>query len=161
VADERAVRLRVNGRERVALAEPRTLLSDFLRHALGLTGTHVGCEHGACGSCTVLVDGHPALSCIVLAVQAEGAEVMTVEGLADGNGLHPIQQAFRECHGLQCGFCTPGMLLTAKALLAEVPDPSDDEIREYLAGNVCRCTGYVGIVEAVQRAGRALREEAG
>jgi aerobic-type carbon monoxide dehydrogenase small subunit (CoxS/CutS family) len=161
VADERAVRLRVNGRECVALAEPRTLLSDFLRHELGLTGTHVGCEHGACGSCTVLVDGQPALSCIVLAVQAEGASILTVEGLADGNGLHPIQQAFRECHGLQCGFCTPGMLLAAKALLDEVPDPSEEEIRAHLSGNVCRCTGYVGIVEAVGRAARVLREQAG
>ena len=153
------MRLSVNGRERVALAEPRTLLSDFLRHGLGLTGTHVGCEHGACGACTVLVDGRPTLSCLVLAVQAEGAEVLTVEGLAGEQGLHPIQQAFRACHGLQCGFCTPGMLLAAKALLDEVPDPSEDEIRDHLAGNVCRCTGYVGIVEAVHVAARALREE--
>ena len=157
---ERAVRLRVNGRERNALAEPRTLLSDFLRHGLGLTGTHVGCEHGACGACTVLVDGRPTLSCLVLAVQAEGAEVLTVEGLAREEGLHPIQQAFRERHGLQCGFCTPGMLLAAKALLDEVPDPSEDEIRDHLAGNVCRCTGYVGIVEAVHLAAQALAEEA-
>jgi len=153
------VRLRVNGREHVGLAEPRTLLSDFLRHGLGLTGTHVGCEHGACGACMVLVDGRPSLSCLVLAVQAEGAEVLTVEGLAGEQGLHPIQQAFRERHGLQCGFCTPGMLLAAKALLDEVPDPSEDEIRDHLAGNVCRCTGYVGIVEAVHVAARALREE--
>jgi aerobic carbon-monoxide dehydrogenase small subunit len=161
VADERAVRLSVNGRERVALAEPRTLLSDFLRHDLGLTGTHVGCEHGACGACTVLVDGRPTLSCIVLAVQAEGASVLTIEGLADAAGLHPIQQAFRECHGLQCGFCTPGMVLAAKALLDEVPDPDEDEIRDHLSGNVCRCTGYVGIVEAVHRAAAVLRAEAG
>ena len=160
MADERVVGLRVNGRERNALAEPRTLLSDFLRHALGLTGTHVGCEHGACGACTVLVDGRPALSCLVLAVQAEGAELLTVEGLAGEDGLHPIQQAFRERHGLQCGFCTPGMLIAVKALLDEVPDPSDDEIRDYLAGNVCRCTGYVGIVEAVHLAAQALAEEA-
>jgi aerobic-type carbon monoxide dehydrogenase small subunit (CoxS/CutS family) len=160
VADERAVRLSVNGWERVALAEPRTLLSDFLRHGLGLTGTHVGCEQGACGACTVLVDGRPTLSCLVLAVQAEGAEVLTVEGLAGEQGLHPIQQAFRESHGLQCGFCTPGMLLAAKALLDEVPDPSEDEIRDHLAGNVCRCTGYVGIVEAVHGAARVLRGEA-
>ena len=136
MADERAVRLSVNGWERVALAEPRTLLSDFLRHGLGLTGTHVGCEQGACGACTVLVDGRPTLSCLVLAVQAEGAEVLTVEGLAGEQGLHPIQQAFRESHGLQCGFCTPGMLLAAKALLDEVPEPSEDEIRDHLAGNV-------------------------
>jgi aerobic-type carbon monoxide dehydrogenase small subunit (CoxS/CutS family) len=158
VAEERAVRLRVNGRERVAPAEPRTLLSDFLRHGLGLTGTHVGCEHGACGACTVLVDGRATLSCLMLAVQAEGAEVLTVEGLAGENGLHPIQEAFRTCHGLQCGFCTPGMLLAAKALLDEVPDPSDDEIRDHLAGNVCRCTGYVGIVEAVRLAAQTLQE---
>jgi aerobic-type carbon monoxide dehydrogenase small subunit (CoxS/CutS family) len=157
MADERAVRLRVNGRELVGLAEPRTLLSDFLRHGLGLTGTHVGCEHGGCGACTVLMDRQPALSCIVLAVQADGAEVTTVEGLADEHGLHPIQQAFRECHGLQCGFCTPGMLLAAKALLDELPDPTENEIREHLSGNVCRCTGYVGIVGAVQRAAGMLR----
>jgi carbon-monoxide dehydrogenase small subunit len=160
VADERAVRLRVNGQEHVALAEPRTLLSDFLRHGLGLTGTHVGCEHGACGACTVLVEGRPTLSCLMLAVQAEGAAVTTVEGLADEHGLHAIQQAFRERHGLQCGFCTPGMLLASKALLDEVPDPGDDEIRDYLAGNVCRCTGYVGIVEAVHLAARTVRGEA-
>ena len=159
MADERAVHLSVNGWERVAPAEPRTLLSDFLRHGLGLTGTHVGCEQGACGACTVLVDGRPTLSCLVLAVQAEGAEVLTVEGLAGEQGLHPIQQAFRECHGLQCGFCTPGMLLAAKALLDEVPDPGEDEIRDHLAGNVCRCTGYVGIVEAVHVAAQALRGE--
>ena len=158
MADERAVRLRVNGQERVALAEPRTLLSDFLRHGLGLTGTHVGCEHGACGACTVLVDGRPTLSCLVLAVQAEDAVVLTVEGLGGERGLHPIQQAFRECHALQCGFCTPGMLLAAKALLDETPSPSDDEIRDYLAGNICRCTGYAGIVEAVHRAALVLRE---
>jgi len=160
VADERVVQLRVNDRQLVALAEPRTLLSDFLRHSLGLTGTHVGCEHGACGACTVLVDGRPTLSCLMLAVQAEGAEVLTVEGLADEDGLHPIQQSFRERHGLQCGFCTPGMLLAAKALLDEVPDPSEDEIRDHLAGNVCRCTGYVGIVEAVHAAAQVLQEQA-
>jgi aerobic carbon-monoxide dehydrogenase small subunit len=159
VTETRAVHVRVNGRPLLALAEPRTLFSDFLRHELGLTGTHVGCEHGACGACTVLVDGRPALSCLMLAVQAEGAEVLTVEGLADEHGLHPIQQAFRECHGLQCGFCTPGMLLAAKALLDDVPDPGEDEIRNHLAGNVCRCTGYVGIVEAVRQAAQALRGE--
>jgi aerobic carbon-monoxide dehydrogenase small subunit len=160
VADERAVQLRVNGRQQLALAEPRTLLSDFLRHGLGLTGTHVGCEHGACGACTVLVDGHPALSCLMLAVQAEGAEVLTVEGLAGEDGLHPIQRAFRERHGLQCGFCTPGMLLAAKVLLDRAADPSEDEIRDHLAGNVCRCTGYVGIIEAVHLAAQVLQGEA-
>ena len=157
MAEPRIVHLRVNGRQHLAPAEPRTLLSDFLRHGLGLTGTHVGCEHGACGACTVLVDGRPALSCLMLAVQAEGAEVLTVEGLADEDGLHPIQRAFHERHGLQCGFCTPGMLLAAKALLDEVADPSEEEIRDHLAGNVCRCTGYAGIVEAVHVAARELR----
>jgi aerobic carbon-monoxide dehydrogenase small subunit len=157
VAEPRIVHLRVNGRPHLAPAEPRTLLSDFLRHGLGLTGTHVGCEHGACGACTVLVDGRPALSCLMLAVQAEGAEVLTVEGLADEHGLHPIQRAFQERHGLQCGFCTPGMLLAAKALLDEVADPSEEEVRDHLAGNVCRCTGYAGIVEAVHVAARELR----
>jgi aerobic-type carbon monoxide dehydrogenase small subunit (CoxS/CutS family) len=157
---ERSVRLCVNGRDLVGLAEPRTLLSDFLRHELGLTGTHVGCEHGACGACTVLVDGRPTLSCLVLAVQVAGAQVLTVEGLASERGLHPIQQAFRRHHGLQCGFCTPGMLLAVKALLDEVPAPTEDQIRDYLAGNVCRCTGYVGIVEAVHVAARALAGEA-
>ena len=154
--NEVAVRLRVNGHDHVGLAEPRTLLSDFLRHGLGLTGTHVACEHGGCGACTVHVDGRPALSCLMLAVQADGVELTTVEGLADADGLHEIQQAFRERHGLQCGFCTPGMLMAAKALLDEVPHPGEDEIRDYLAGNVCRCTGYVGIVEAVQLAAERL-----
>jgi aerobic-type carbon monoxide dehydrogenase small subunit (CoxS/CutS family) len=157
MADERVVRLRVNGRDAVALAEPRTLLSDFLRHGLGLTGTHVGCEQGACGACTVLLDGEPVLACITLAVQVDGAAITTVEGLAGGDALHPIQRAFREQHGLQCGFCTPGMLLAAKALLDEVPDPSEEQIRDHLSGNVCRCTGYAGIVEAIRQAARELQ----
>ncbi len=159
----REVRLVVNGAERAGHAEPRTSLADFLRDALDLTGTHVGCEHGVCGACTVLWDGEPVRSCLIFAVQAEGARITTVEGLAPagpgGPGeppLHPIQQAFRDKHGLQCGFCTPGMLLTAEALLREIPSPTHDEIREAIAGNLCRCTGYHFIVEAIEAAARAL-----
>jgi aerobic-type carbon monoxide dehydrogenase small subunit (CoxS/CutS family) len=148
------VRLQVNGASRTGRAEPRMLLADFLRQELVLTGTHLGCEHGVCGACTVLVDGAPVRSCLMLAVQAQGADVTTVEGLANGE-LHPLQQAFNEKHGLQCGFCTPGMLLSAAVLLQENPAPSSEEIREHLSGNICRCTGYVGIVEAVQAAAQA------
>ena len=148
--------MNVNGIERPAPSTTRRLLSDYVRHELGLTGTHVGCEHGVCGCCTVLLDGRPVRSCLMLAVQAEGHEVTTIEGLAP-NGLHPVQQAFHEEHGLQCGFCTPGFLLTVQSLLEENPDPSEEEIREYLSGNVCRCTGYVGIVAAAQEAARKLR----
>ena len=157
---KRLVTLIVNGAERSGVAEPRTLLVDFLRHELGLTGTHVGCEHGVCGACTVRMDGEPVRSCIVLAVQAHGARVETIEGLADGDALHPIQQAFHEEHGLQCGFCTPGMVLATQCLLEENPHPTEPEIREYLSGNVCRCTGYLGIVAAVQSAARKLAGDA-
>jgi aerobic-type carbon monoxide dehydrogenase small subunit (CoxS/CutS family) len=150
----------VNGEPRTGVAEPRLLLSDFLRHELDLTGTHVSCEQGGCGACTVRLDGRIALSCLVLAVQADGAEIETVEGLASGIGLHPIQQAFQAKHGLQCGFCTPGMLLATQSLLEANADPSEDEIREYLSGNICRCTGYTGIVAAVREAARLLRAEA-
>jgi aerobic carbon-monoxide dehydrogenase small subunit len=153
---ETLVRLTVNGDERRGIAEPRTLLVDFLRHELGLTGTHVGCEQGVCGACTVLVDGAPVRSCLVFAVQAEGASVETVEGLARNGELHPIQQAFHDEHGLQCGFCTPGLLLSAKALLEVNASPSDAEIREALAGNICRCTGYVGVVAGVREAAKRL-----
>jgi carbon-monoxide dehydrogenase small subunit len=149
---ETVVRLVVNGEERRGIAEPRTLLSDFLRHELGLTGTHVGCEQGVCGACTVRLDGTLARSCLTFAVQCEGARIETVEGLADGDALHPIQQAYHEQHGLQCGFCTPGLLLATVDLLERTPDPSEAEIRDYLAGNVCRCTGYVGVVAAVRAA---------
>jgi len=149
---ETVVRLVVNGEERRGIAEPRTLLSDFLRHELGLTGTHVGCEQGVCGACTVRVDGALARSCLTFAVQCEGARIETVEGLAAGDELHPVQQAYHEQHGLQCGFCTPGLLLATIDLLERTPDPSEDEIRDYLAGNVCRCTGYVGVVAAVRAA---------
>jgi aerobic carbon-monoxide dehydrogenase small subunit len=157
--EPRTVTIAVDGRTRTGLAEPRLLLSDFLRHELGLTGVHVGCEQGGCGACTVKLDGRLALSCLTLAVQADGAQIDTVEGLARDDELHPIQRAFQEQHGLQCGFCTPGMLLTAQMLLEETPDPSAAEIREYLSGNVCRCTGYTGIVAAVREAARLLRQE--
>jgi carbon-monoxide dehydrogenase small subunit len=158
VGAPRLIQLSVNGEARSGVAEPRTLLSDFIRHELGLTGTHVGCEQGACGSCLVLVDGELTLSCLALAVQADGREVETVEGFALGSRLHPIQQAFQTKHGLQCGFCTPGMLIATRALLADTPDPGEQQIREHLSGNVCRCTGYTGIVEAVLEAARLLGE---
>jgi aerobic-type carbon monoxide dehydrogenase small subunit (CoxS/CutS family) len=152
------VTVRVDGRARTGIAEPRLLLADFLREELGLTGVHVACEQGGCGACTIRLDGRLALSCLVLAVQAEGAEIETAEGLARDGELHPIQEAFRSQHGLQCGFCTPGMLLAAQALLEANSAPSDAEIREHLSGNVCRCTGYTGIVAAVREAARLLRE---
>jgi carbon-monoxide dehydrogenase small subunit len=151
----RTIRLTVNGRPHEATVEPRTSLVDLLRDGLDLTGTHVGCEHGACGACTVLLDGEPVRGCLLFAVQLDGARVTTVEGLADGERLHPLQQAFWDHHGLQCGFCTPGMLLTAKALLDEHPRPTDAEIREAIAGNLCRCTGYHFIVEAIRSAARS------
>jgi carbon-monoxide dehydrogenase small subunit len=150
------VSLTVNGRAHEREVEPRMLLSDFLRHELGLTGTHVGCEHGVCGACTILFDGEPVRSCILFAVQADGHALTTVEGLTPNtpgsDELHPLQQAFRECHGLQCGFCTPGFLMTLIPFLDENPDPSEDEIRHALSGNLCRCTGYQNIVDAVKLA---------
>jgi len=158
VLDARTVTVSVDGRARTGLAEPRLLLSDFLRHELGLTGVHVACEQGGCGACTILLDGRLALSCLTLAVQADGSTIDTVEGLGRDGELHPIQQAFQTCHGLQCGFCTPGMLLTARVLLERTPDPTDAEIRDHLSGNVCRCTGYTGIVASVREAARLLRE---
>ncbi len=143
----------VNGVTRSARVPARRLLSDFLRHDLQLTGTHVGCEHGVCGACTVLVDGAPMRSCLLFAVCVSGSEVTTVEGLSGPDGpLHPVQQAFRECHGLQCGFCTPGLLTTVAAYLRERPAPSEQEAREAVAGNLCRCTGYQNIVASVLRA---------
>jgi carbon-monoxide dehydrogenase small subunit len=159
MVEARTVTVSVDGRLRTALAEPRLLLSDLLRHELGLTGVHVACEQGGCGACTVLLDGRLTLSCLTLAVQADGCRIDTVEGLGRDGGLHPIQRAFQARHGLQCGFCTPGMLLTAQALLERSPDPTDAEIREHLSGNVCRCTGYAGIVASVREAARLLREE--
>jgi aerobic-type carbon monoxide dehydrogenase small subunit (CoxS/CutS family) len=155
--ERRTISLAVNGREYQRSVEPRTLLSDFLRHELRLTGTHVGCEHGVCGACTVLVDDELARSCLMLAVQADGVSITTVEGLADSSGqLHPVQQAFWDAHGLQCGFCTSGMLITTVSLLRERPRPSDTEIREALSGNLCRCTGYQNIVRAVRLASERL-----
>jgi carbon-monoxide dehydrogenase small subunit len=148
----RTIRLSVNGQIHERPVEPRTSLADFLRDGLELTGTHVGCEHGVCGACTVLLDGQPVRACLLLAIQMDGAHLTTVEGLADGERLHPIQQAFHEHHGLQCGFCTPGILLTAKALLDEVPQPTEAQIREAIAGNLCRCTGYHLIVESIRAA---------
>ena len=155
----RTVELVVNGERRAADAEPRTLLSDFLREGLGLTGTHVGCEHGVCGACTVLVNGEAARSCLMLAVQADGAEVRTIEGLGGVDDMHPLQEAFWEKHGLQCGFCTPGMLMTAVELLESTPNPSLDDIREAMSSNLCRCTGYQTIVEAVQAAAERMQGE--
>jgi aerobic carbon-monoxide dehydrogenase small subunit len=151
--DEYEIALEVNGIPRSARAPARKLLSDFIRQDLELTGTHVGCEHGVCGACTVLLDGEPIRSCLMFAVQVDGASIETIEGLTSGpDELHPIQRAFWEKHGLQCGFCTPGMVLTAKALLEHNPHPTEDEIREAIAGNICRCTGYVFIVAAIQEA---------
>jgi aerobic carbon-monoxide dehydrogenase small subunit len=152
------IRLTVNGAPRRGRCEPRKLLVDFLREDLGLTGTHAGCEHGVCGACTILFNGEAARSCIMFAVQADGAELVTVEGLAEGDQLHPLQQAFHEHHALQCGFCTPGMLIAALDLLKVNPDPSEDEIREGLSAVLCRCTGYVNIVKAVKAGAAAMRQ---
>ena len=155
-----AVRVEVNGRAHEREVEPRLLLSDFLRHELGLTGTHVGCEHGVCGVCTVLLDGEPVRSCLMLAVQADGHAVETVESLAAGpEALHPLQEAFRDRHALQCGFCTPGILMTLVAWLREHREPSEADARLALSGNLCRCTGYQHIVDAVLLAARRAREE--
>ncbi len=153
----RSVRFRVNGKEVCVEAPPRTTLADCLRHELHLTGTHLGCEHGVCGACTVIANGDAVRSCLMLAVQADGAEIVTVEGLSPPQGLSPLQEAFRKHHALQCGFCTPGMLTTAHALLTEEPDADRDRIREVLSGNICRCTGYTPIVEAVFEARTAYQ----
>ena len=154
---KRQIRMTINGSSYDALVEPRTTLVDFLRADLGLTGTHVGCEHGVCGACTVLVDGKTVRSCIMLAVQADGATLMTVEGLERDGELHPIQQAFLEGHGLQCGFCTPGFLMTIYELLQHNPDPDDEEIMDALGGQICRCTGYQAILASVRLAVTKLR----
>ena len=148
----------VNGQVYQRAVEPRLLLSDFLRQDLALTGTHVGCEHGVCGACTILFDGQPARSCLIFAVQADGHQVMTVEGLGTPDDLHPIQEAFMEAHGAQCGYCTPGFLMTLVPFLEEHPDPGDDEIREAIAGNLCRCTGYQHIVDAVKLAAEKMKD---
>lgn len=147
------VQVSVNGQRTEATVEPRLTLADYLREKCGLTGTHLGCEHGACGACTVLLDGQAVRSCLIFAVQADGTEVTTVEGIASPDGeLSPVQSALKECHGLQCGFCTPGFVTSITALLRDNPHPTDEEIREGLSGNFCRCTGYQGIINAVHRA---------
>jgi len=152
------VTITVNDKEYKRSVEPRLLLSDFLRHELGLTGTHVGCEHGVCGACTVLFDGESARSCLMFAVQAHGHRIATVEGLAkDKDNLHPLQQSFWEAHGLQCGYCTPGILMTLIPFLEQNPNPTEDEIRSALSGNLCRCTGYQHIVDAVKLAAEKMR----
>lgn len=147
----------VNGDRYERAIEPRTLLSDFLRHDLGLTGTHVGCEHGVCGACTVLLDGNSVRSCLIFAIQVHGHEITTIEGLGSIDRLHPVQEAFRDAHGLQCGFCTPGFLTTVVPFLEQNPDPSEAEIREAISGNLCRCTGYQHIVDAVKLAAEKMR----
>ena len=154
----RTIKLTVNGTTYEKAVEPRLLLADFLRHTLGLTGTHVGCEHGVCGACTVLLDGEPIRSCLMLAVQARDHEISTVEGMANKDGeYHPLQQAMHDHHGLQCGYCTPGILMTMTAFLDENPSPGEDEVREALSGNLCRCTGYQNIVDAVLAAAERMR----
>jgi len=151
------IRLKVNGREVSVEVSPRTLLVDLLRGSLELTGTHVGCDTSQCGACVVHVNGTSVKSCTMLAVEADGAEVTTIEGLAPDGNLHPMQAAFRECHGLQCGFCTPGMIMSAVDLASRVPDPSETQVREWLEGNLCRCTGYHNIVLAVQAGAKGMR----
>ena len=151
------IRLSINGEAREADVPARLLLVHLIRETFNLTGTHIGCDTTSCGACTVILNGRPVKACTVLAVQADGAEVKTVEGLAQGGQLHPIQEGFHQCHGLQCGYCTPGMMLTASAFLAENPNPTDDEIRWAISGNLCRCTGYMNIVKAVQYAAEKLR----
>jgi carbon-monoxide dehydrogenase small subunit len=157
--EERRITVEVNGETRVAEIEPRLLLAHFLREALKLTGTHIGCDTTNCGACTVLFDGRPVKSCTMFAVQADGHQVTTVEGLSMASELHPVQEGFREEHGLQCGFCTPGMMLTAMALLEENPNPTEEDVRWALSGNLCRCTGYQNIVKAVLWAAQKARSE--
>ncbi len=147
--EPRDIELRVNGEQRRGRCEPRVTLVDFLRETLGLTGTHIGCEHGVCGACTVLLDGHSVRSCLMFAVQAEGADITTVEGLAQPGKMNDLQRAFQSHHALQCGFCTPGLLTTAQALLRDTPDPTEDEVRHAISGNICRCTGYQPIIAAI------------
>ncbi|MDH3703869.1 MAG: (2Fe-2S)-binding protein [Alphaproteobacteria bacterium] len=159
MAERLEITLTVNGESVTREVPVRLTLADFLRHELELTGTHLGCEHGVCGACTILLDGKTARSCLLLAVQTDGMSVDTVEGMADNGALTPLQQAFIDNHGLQCGFCTPGMLATLTELLDTIPDPSEQEVREWLSGNICRCTGYQGIVDAALDAAKALRGE--
>ena len=159
-SDKRTITVTVNGTAHAREIETRTTLADFLRHDLGLTGTHVGCEHGVCGACTVLVEGTSARACLMLAVQCDGAEVSTVEGLADRGALNPLQQAFQDFHGLQCGFCTPGVLMTLTEFLRDNKEPTEASVREVLSGNLCRCTGYQGMVDAALAAAKRMREGA-
>jgi aerobic carbon-monoxide dehydrogenase small subunit len=160
MAEKRKIALTVNGKRYEEEVEVRYTLADFLRHQLRLTGTHLGCEHGVCGACTILFDGHSARSCLMLAVQADGHEILTVEGIAPSvDKLHPLQEAFRDNHGLQCGFCTPGMLTTLIEFLRDNPDPTEEEVRVAISGNLCRCTGYQGIVAAALDAAKRLRAE--
>jgi carbon-monoxide dehydrogenase small subunit len=155
-----AINVTINRQPYQGEVESRKLLSDFIREDLGLTGTHVGCEHGVCGACTVLLNGEPVRSCLMFAVQANGAELKTVEGLApSATELHPLQEKFWELHGLQCGFCTPGILLTAQALLKEIPDPTEEDIREWISGHLCRCTGYQNIITAIQAAASRMNNK--
>ena len=158
MSDLFSVTVTVNGAQHERTVEPRLLLSDFLRHHVGLTGTHVGCEHGVCGACTVLFDGEPVRSCLMFAVQANGHEITTVEALGTPENLHPLQQAFWDAHAVQCGFCTPGVLMSLVPFLETNPDPTEDEIREAISGNLCRCTGYQHIVDAVQLAAKRMKE---
>ncbi len=153
------IKLSVNGEQIEAMVEPRKLLSDFLREDVNLSGVHIGCEHGNCGACTIILNGELVRSCLTLAVQADGAEIMTVEGLASDGELHPIQKAFHENHGAQCGFCTPGQVLTAYSLLNKNPKPTEDEIREAMSGHLCRCTGYYSIVQSIKAAAEKLNEK--
>ena len=157
MTDRRRIRVKVNGREVQGEVDPRKHLVDFLREDLELTGTHVGCEHGICGSCTVLLNGEPVRSCLMFAIQADGAEIMTMEGVAQGGKLHPLQEAFQEHHGLQCGFCTPGQLMTAYHFLKENPSPTEEEVRLAMSGVLCRCTGYKQVIDSVMAAAAKIR----
>jgi len=159
MSDVHLIALTVNGERREVAVESRRTLADVLRHDLGYTGTHVGCEHGICGACTVLVDGAPTRACLMFGVQADDCEIETVEGLAEHDELNPLQEAFSAHHGLQCGFCTPGFVMSVTAFLSDHPDPSDDEIRTALSGNLCRCTGYQGIIQAVRATARSNNTE--
>ena len=152
------IRVRINDTPYERSVEARKLLVDFIRDDIGLTGTHIGCEHGVCGACTVLLNGEPSQSCLLFAVQVDGSEIVTVEGLGSDGSLHPLQEAFSAAHGLQCGFCTPGMLMSAIYLLRDNPDPSETDIRLAISGNICRCTGYVNIIKAIQLAAQALKQ---
>jgi len=155
------VAMRINGREYSGMVEPRTLLVNFIRDDLSLTGAHIGCDTGQCGACTIMMNGRTVKSCMVLAVQAQGADILTVEGLAEGDKLHPIQKAFRQNHGLQCGYCTPGLLMSSLFLLQRNPNPTEDEIRRGIEGNLCRCTGYVNVVKSIKAAAKNMQENVG